>query len=90
MHEWNSGNKTHPNDNVIDSLGAVDANLKYKKGAIDHAVYIKVFPDGTVSYITFSADDILNAANNKTAFPELRRVLEEALEIKFREGYILK
>ena len=31
--------------------------IKYKKITIDHAIYIKVFSDGTVSYLAFSTDD---------------------------------
>ena len=39
--------------------------LKYNKGKIYHAIYIKVFSDGNVSYIMVSTDDILNTTNNK-------------------------
>ena len=58
--------------------------LKYKKITIDHAIYIKVFSDGTVSYLAVSTDDVLNTYNNETAFPELRRVFEERFEMKFQ------
>ena len=51
--------------------------MKYKKITIDHDIYIKVFSDETVSYITVSTDDILNTTNNETAFTEIRRVFEE-------------
>ena len=50
--------------------------IKYKKSKIDHDIYIKVFTDGTVSYLTVSTDDVLNTTNNKTEFPELIRVFE--------------
>ena len=56
--------------------------LKYKKRTIDHAIYIKVFSDGTVSYFTVSTNDFLVTTNNETEFPELRSVFEEAFEIK--------
>ena len=58
-------------------LDAVFKILKYKKITIDYAIYIKVFYDGTVSYLTVSTVDIIKNDNNKTAFPELIRVLEE-------------
>ena len=47
--------------------------IKYKKITIDHAIYIKVLYDVTVSYLKFSMDDVLNATNNKISFPELTR-----------------
>ena len=45
--------------------------LKYKKSTIYHDIYIKVFTDGTVYYLTVSTDDVLNTTNNENAFPEL-------------------
>ena len=54
--------------------------LHYKKITIYHAIYIKVLSGVTVSYITFSVDDVLNTTNNDTAFPELifsRTLLDE-------------
>ena len=45
-------------------LDAVVIFIKYKNSTIDHAIYIKVFTDGTVSYLTISTDDILNTINN--------------------------
>ena len=33
-------------------IDAVFKSLKYKKITIGHAIYIRVFSDGTVSYIT--------------------------------------
>ena len=53
--------------------------LKYKMITIDHAIYIKVFTDGTVSYLTFYTDDILNITNNETLFTEITRVLNNTL-----------
>ena len=64
--------------------------LKYKKITIDHAIYIKVLSDVTVSYLTVSTDDGLNNTNNETEFTELRRVFGEYFEIKFQEGSVLK
>ena len=45
-------------------LDAVVTIIKYNKITIDHAIYIKVFADGTVSYLTDSTDDVLNTTNN--------------------------
>ena len=55
--------------------------IKYMKGAIYHAIYIKLLSDGTVSYLAVSNDDVLHTNNNETTFPKLRRVFEEAFEI---------
>ena len=52
-------------------LDAVIPILNNKKSTIDHAIYIKTFTDGTVSYLTVSTDDVLNTTNNEHAFPEL-------------------
>ena len=71
-------------------LYAVVIVIKYKKSIIDHAIYIKVFYYRTVSYLTVSIDDFINTTNNKTSFPEQRRILEEVLEIKVQEGSVLK
>ena len=57
---------------------------------IYHAIYIKVFYDWTVSYLMVYTDDDLNTTNNETYFPELRRVSEEAFEIKPQERSVLK
>ena len=48
--------------NII--LDAVVAILKYKKIKIDHGIYIKVFYDVTVSFLTVSTDDVLKTGNN--------------------------
>ena len=47
---------------------AVVTIMKYDKSTIDNSIYIKVFSDGTVSYLTVSTDDVLNTTNNETAF----------------------
>ena len=57
-------------------LDTVFTILKYKKRTIDHAIYIKVFSDGTVSYLTASTDDFLNTTNNENVFPEMTRVFK--------------
>ena len=64
--------------------------IKYKKSTIDHAIYIKYFSDGTVSYLTVSNDDVLNTTNNYNAFPELTRLFKEHFEMKENEGSVLK
>ena len=52
-------------------LDAVFIIIEYKKSTIDHAIYSKVFTDGTVYYITVSTDDFLNTTIDGTSFPEL-------------------
>ena len=71
-------------------LDAVVTILKYKKITIDHAIYIKVFSGGTVSYLTVSTDDVLNTTNNENAFPELKKLFKEHFEMKVKEGSVLK
>ena len=71
-------------------LDVVVTIIKYKKSTIDHAIYIKVFTDGTVSYLTVSTDDVLDTTNNETAFTELRIFFEEYFEITVQEGSVLK
>ena len=71
-------------------LDVVVTILKYKKITIDHDIYIKVFSEETVTYLRVSTDDFLNTNNNETSFSEIIRVFEEAFEIKFQEGYVLK
>ena len=56
--------------------------IKHKKGTIDNDIYIKVFSNVTVSYLTVSTDDVLNNTNNETSFLEFRRVFEEDFEMK--------
>ena len=64
--------------------------LKYKKSKIDHAIYIRVFTDDTVSYLTVPTDDVLNTTNNETSFPELKIVFKEHFDMKVQEGSVLK
>ena len=65
-------------------LDAVVTIIEYKKSKIDHAIYIKVFDDETVSYLTISTDDVLNTNNNETAFIELTRDFKEQFEMKIQ------
>ena len=58
--------------------------LKYKKGTIDHAIYIKVLSDGTVSYLMVSTGDVLKTSNKDTAFPELGWFFEDAFGVEFQ------
>ena len=64
--------------------------IKYKKITIDHSIYIKVFSDVTVSYLTVSTNDVIDTTNNYTVFNGLRIVFEEYFDIKVQEGYVLK
>ena len=57
-------------------LDAVVTIIEYKKSTIDHAIYIKVFDYGTLSYLTVSTADVLNTTNNENAFHELTRVFK--------------
>ena len=52
-------------------LDEVFTILEYKKITIDNSIYIKVFSDGTLSYLTVSTYDVLSTTNNETSFPEL-------------------
>ena len=65
-------------------LDAVVTIIEYKKITIDHAIYIKVFDDGTVSYLTVSTDDVLNTTNNENSFPELTILFKEHFEMKVK------
>ena len=60
-------------------LDGVVVILKYNNITIDHAIYIKVFIDGTVSYLKVSTDNVLNNTNNETAFTELTIFLKNTL-----------
>ena len=60
--------------------------LNYKKSTIYHAIYIKVFADGIVSYLKVFTDDVLNITNNDNAFAELTRFFKEHFETKVQEG----
>ena len=50
-------------------LETVVTITKYKKSTIYNSIYIKVFSEKNVSYLTVSTDDVLNTINNDTAFP---------------------
>ena len=63
-------------------LDSVVKIIQYKKGAIDHAIYIKVFTDGTLYYLKVSTDDVLNTTNNEIQLTELTRVFDEQFEMK--------
>ena len=63
-------------------LDSVVTILKYNKRNICHAIFIKLFSDGTVSYLMVSNDDFINTTNNETSFLELIRVFEEHFEVK--------
>ena len=71
-------------------LDTVVTIIKYKKSTIYHDIYIKVFTDGKVSYLTVSTDDFLNTTNNKISFTELTRFFEEHFETKAKKGSVLK
>ena len=71
-------------------LDAVVTIIEYKKITIYHAIYIKCFDDGTVSYIKVSTDDVLNTTNNENKFTEPTRVCKEHFEMKVQEGSVLK
>ena len=64
--------------------------VKYKKSTIDHAIYIKVFYDEILYYLTVSKDNVLNNTNTETVFTKIARVFREHFEMKFQEGSILK
>ena len=64
--------------------------LKYKKSTIYRDIYIKVFADGTVSYITVSTYGVLDNTNNGTSFPEPTRIFKENFEMKVQEGSVTK
>ena len=49
-------------------LEAVVSILKYKKNAIDSAIYIQIFTYGKVSYLIVSTDDFIRTNNKETAF----------------------
>ena len=72
MNEWNTeGKPAGLKRNRF--LDAVVTTLKYNKITIDHAIYIKFFYDGIISYLTVSAYYVLNSTTNYTPFTELRR-----------------
>ena len=64
--------------------------MKYNKITIYHAIYIRVFFDGNMSYLTVSKDDFMDKTNNDAEFTELRKVFEKAFDIKVQEVSVLK
>ena len=69
MHDQNSRDK--PAGRQCNRLlDAVVKIIKYKTSTIHRDICIKVFTDGTVSYLTVSIDDVINTTNNETSFPE--------------------
>ena len=64
--------------------------LVLKNITIDHAIYIKVFDNVTVSYLTVSTDDVLNITNNENSFPELTRLFKEHFDVKVQKVSVLK
>ena len=54
-------------------LHSVVIILKYKKIKTYHAIYIKVFSDGSVSYLKVSNDDFLNTTNKEIEFTEITK-----------------
>ena len=71
-------------------LGEVVTILHYMKHTIYHAISIKVFTDGTVSWLFVYTEDFLNTTTNVTESPKIRRVFGESFEMKFQEGSVLK
>ena len=63
--------------------------MEYKKNTTYNSIYIKVFYDRIMLYLTVSTDDVINTNNNYTAFTELRTVFEKDFEIKVQEGYVM-
>ena len=64
FNEWMEFREQNQQDvNGIGSLMQCVKFLKYKKSTIDHVIYIKIFSDGTFSYVTVSTDDVLNTTN---------------------------
>ena len=49
-------------------LDTVVKNIEYKKITIDHAMYVKIFSNGMVSYLTMSRGVVLNTRNNDVTF----------------------
>ena len=46
-------------------LNTMVTTIKYKISTIDHEIYIKLFSDRTVYYLTFFTGDVLNTTNNE-------------------------
>ena len=64
MNEWNSREKPYGRQwNIL--LDSVVTILKYKKGTIDHDIYIKVFSNGKVYYLIVSTDGVIKKPINR-------------------------
>ena len=61
---------------LIDTVVTI---IKYNESTIYHDIYINVFSDRTVPYITVSTDDVINTTNNETAFTEVTGFLKNTL-----------
>ena len=66
-------------------LDEVVTILKYNKITIDHAIYIKVLSDWTLSCLTVSSGGVLNATDNDTAIPEIIKVFGKRLRLKYNK-----
>ena len=66
-------------------LDAVVTMMKYENSTTSHDIYINVFSNGIVSYVSFNINGVLNNTNNETSFPELRRVFKKILILKFKK-----
>ena len=73
VYELNT-EKKHLDDNKIDSLMQWLQFQDTRKPQWIIPIYIKVFYDENMSYLTVSTDNVLNATNNDTPLTELRRV----------------
>ena len=65
-------------------LDLVVTIIKYKKISIGREIYINLFTDCNISYITVSTDYVLDTTNKVKDFSELRKVIEEAFNIKIK------
>ena len=59
--------------------------ISYKSSVIDYSIYVKLFSNGTVSYLTFPIDDLLYTKSNDNGFQELKNVFEETFESRHRK-----
>ena len=88
MNERNSREKQSGGkwNRIFDAVFTI---IKYKKSTIDHAIYIRVFYDETVSHIIVSNHGVVNTTNDKTSFNELRIFLKKLLRLKSRKDLSL-
>ena len=86
FNSWVEFSKTKPAVRKCNQLiDAVVTIIEYKKRTIYPAIKIKVFYDGTVSYLTVSTDDVINTTNNETEFPELKIFFKEPFDINKKD-----